>query len=172
MSGTLEDTYDGDYEYDYEDPPDSYDEDDYPDEEPKLKYGVVYQCHDSSNYAFDNNEFWRQQSYAEKHMERNEPGDMRTRGVWMTDGDFMYNPYAQLSCAYGQCIVNRADHLDRALGLAKKHGRAFIFTVVNKSLLEQALQKPGIIPLMTTESWMMDHNSVVLFAATNNGERL
>lgn len=137
----------------------------------RQKLGAVYQTH-QDNRSFDDNEFWRQLDWAGNNMARNEPGDMAKRGPWRTEGDFMWRPYSQFSCAYGECIVNRQAHLHKARDLVRKHGRIFIFTIVDTTLLEAAKASPTeFVPLCTSASWM-NGNSVVLFAAVHNGEKL
>jgi hypothetical protein len=148
---------------------DDWQDDEYERIQPKL--GVVYQTH-QDNQSFDDDEFWRQLEWAQNNMERDEPGDMATRGPWRTEGDFMWRPYSQFSCAYGECIINRQAHLDKARNLVQKHGRIFIFTIVDSTLLEAAKARPTeFVPLCTTASWM-NGNSVVLFAAVHNSEAL
>jgi len=179
MSGTLEETYHGEYEEDYPDAEYEPDEDEYDEHWEEDGHaqpvGLVYQTHSDDNYSADGSEFWKRMSWGgkEEQQPRNEPGDMRERGPWTFDGDFSYQPYSQMSCAYGLANIYRADHLDRVQELVKKHGRIFLFTVVNRTLLKQALARPTeFVPLCTTESWMGGKDSVVLFAAVNNPEVL
>lgn len=136
-------------------------------QEDKEYLGVVYQEHPAKNYGKFADMFYSQMAYGarKENLPRNEPGDMAPRGVWMRDGDFMYLPYSQMSCAYGECIVNRKDHLDRAVELVKKYRRIFLFTTVSKSLLDAVKARPNdFVPLCTTESWMEKGSQVPLFA--------
>jgi len=134
--------------------------------------GVTYNKHTSeAQLRDDSSSFFKRMDWASNIKERDEPGDMRNRGPWSTEGDFMFRPYAQISCAYGECIVNRVDHLEKAKKLVEKYGRIFIFTLVNKSLIDAALARPkDFVPLCTTESWMYGNNDVVLFGAINKKE--
>ena len=126
--------------------------------------GLFHQKHDEKNRSFDSGQFWARMRDS-SGTPRNEPGDMKERGVWTFEGTMSWVPYSQMSCSVGQANVHEPSHLDRVSALVKEYGHIFLFTCVKENLKEIALSRPKeFVFLGVTESWMSRGREVFLFA--------
>jgi len=106
------------------------------------------------------------QRRADKLPERDEPGDMRQRGIWTFEpqSQMSWNAYSQMSCAVGMANVYDQRDMDRLTEIANKYGKPFLFTCVSSSLKQYAFSKPEKYKyLFSSESWMYRHKEVCTF---------
>jgi hypothetical protein len=123
------------------------------------------QIHTEEQFQTDGGLFGNQLRLLTKEkMTRDEPGDMKERGVWTFEDTLSYCPYSQFSCSYGVANVYTADHLDRVHQLAEKYGKTFVFSVVDGRPLAKALMNrlDKFEILREQESWMQRGKMVFL----------
>jgi len=94
---------------------------------------------------------------------RDEPGDMKHRGIWTFEGTMSYVPYSQMSCGIGLANVYEVGHLDRLVEIAKHYGKVFLLTLVKQPLIDAAQKNPNYFLMAKQQSWMGHGRDIYIY---------